>query len=559
MSLNMNIRKFKLKEEKIHVFITNIEQGIILYKLSTEEEKVSFLATSFESPELEKILKHISPKVLKDYTFEELTKICLDVFSKKKCYLQELYRFMDRNFDKEKENIRDFYDELNYLADELSFPNKDRRLTEKLAYAVRSEKHLRSDLLKIDFATKKSSDLLDNIALHFDNVEALFKKKAVNNIEVKKTCKNCRRNHDKGRCPAKNITCFNCQEVGHFVQACPLNYRKNKYEKDHKHRHEDLQTSDESKNKSKAKSRRSSRKHPKEKEVNKNHYISTDDESTSNTSEDNNSDVDVSETESMYNLTVENEKSTEIRNPNSDFKTIHNVTVDYFNEKQGPLLLNVNLDKQNVQFEADSGAAITTINEIDFKMLNKPLLPDRTALRAYNGDSVKVLGKVICRSLKIGKKRAQNVRLIVVKGNKPNLMGRDLLIKLGILQIDINKLDEDNYKNEELKPIKDFKCRLYIKPNSKPVFNKPRPVPFQYKDKIEQSINEMIKNKVISKVQFSDYAAPIVPVLKPNDSIRVCVDFKRLNQVMETIQYPLPNIDDMLVELEGYDYYSKID
>ena len=107
---------------------------------------------------------------------------------------------MDRDFDTEKENIRDFYDELNYLDDESLLWNRDRRLTENLSYAVRSEKHLRSELLQIDFATRKLLYLLGNIVLNFDNAEAAFKNKSVNNIKDNKDCKNCGERHAKGLC-----------------------------------------------------------------------------------------------------------------------------------------------------------------------------------------------------------------------------------------------------------------------------------------------------------------------------------------------------------------------
>ena len=64
------------------------------------------------------------------------------------------------------------------------------------------------------------------------------------------------------------------------------------------------------------------------------------------------------------------------------------------------MILDCILDKQTEQFEPDSGAVITTINEIYFKSFIKPPLSDRTALRVCNRDSVRVLGKKICISLK---------------------------------------------------------------------------------------------------------------------------------------------------------------
>ena len=49
------------------------------------------------------------------------------------------------------------------------------------------------------------------------------------------------------------------------------------------------------------------------------------------------------------------------------------------------------------------------------------------------------------------------------------------------------------------------------------------------------------------KVEFSDWAAPIVPVLKGNgQNVRICGDFKlTVNKASRLDTYPLPRIDDM--------------
>ena len=53
-------------------------------------------------------------------------------------------------------------------------------------------------------------------------------------------------------------------------------------------------------------------------------------------------------------------------------------------------------------------------------------------------------------------------------------------------------------------------------------------------------------------VRFSQWAAPIVPVLKRDGSIRICEDYKvTVNLTAETDTYLLPKIEDLFASLSG--------
>uniref|UniRef100_A0A1X7TSU5 Reverse transcriptase domain-containing protein n=1 Tax=Amphimedon queenslandica TaxID=400682 RepID=A0A1X7TSU5_AMPQE len=53
---------------------------------------------------------------------------------------------------------------------------------------------------------------------------------------------------------------------------------------------------------------------------------------------------------------------------------------------------------------------------------------------------------------------------------------------------------------------------------------------------------------------------PIVPVLKPDDSVRICGDYKvTVNTVLQADTYPLPRTEDLFSKLTGGTLFSKVD
>src|SRR3569833_406237 len=58
----------------------------------------------------------------------------------------------------------------------------------------------------------------------------------------------------------------------------------------------------------------------------------------------------------------------------------------------------------------------------------------------------------------------------------------------------------------------------------------------------------------------SPYGAPILFVPKPNGrGLRMCVDYRMLNQMSVKSRYPLPRIDDMLDTVSGAKFFTSLD
>ena len=57
----------------------------------------------------------------------------------------------------------------------------------------------------------------------------------------------------------------------------------------------------------------------------------------------------------------------------------------------------------------------------------------------------------------------------------------------------------------------------------------------------------------------SPYASAIVPVRKKNGSIRICIDYPRLNAKTIRDSFPLPRIQESLEALHGSMVFSSLD
>lgn len=94
------------------------------------------------------------------------------------------------------------------------------------------------------------------------------------------------------------------------------------------------------------------------------------------------------------------------------------------------------------------------------------------------------------------------------------------------------------------------KVRLFLKPEAMPVYKPKRPVPFTSVEKVDAELDRLQKLDIITPVDFSQWAAPIVVVKKPGGKIRICADYSAgLNAALESNNYPLPVPDDIFSKL----------
>ncbi|XP_015109328.1 uncharacterized protein K02A2.6-like [Diachasma alloeum] len=130
----------------------------------------------------------------------------------------------------------------------------------------------------------------------------------------------------------------------------------------------------------------------------------------------------------------------------------------------------------------------------------------------------------------------------------------------GSIDVDNLKKDFPSVFTEKLGRFNGGTFKLELKADSKPIFVKPRVLPYAMMDKVEQELRRLVENYVIYPVESSEWATPVVPVIKDSGEIRICGDYKTtLNKCIKVDKYPIPRISDLLSKINEGKVYGKID
>ena len=91
-----------------------------------------------------------------------------------------------------------------------------------------------------------------------------------------------------------------------------------------------------------------------------------------------------------------------------------------------------------------------------------------------------------------------------------------------------------------------------------PIYQRPRRFPEPIIQQLEQQCKELHLLDIIEPSN-SPWSSPIVPVRKKDGTIRLCLDYRRLNSVTKPDRHPLPNLNDAIFGLHGVKYFTSLD
>ena len=101
---------------------------------------------------------------------------------------------------------------------------------------------------------------------------------------------------------------------------------------------------------------------------------------------------------------------------------------------------------------------------------------------------------------------------------------------------------------------------IRLKDNANPVQHAPRRVPVALREQLKKTLDNMVKERIITPVTDpTPWISSMIVVRKKNGALRICLDPKELNKVIQRENYPLPTIEDVATRLYGAKVFTVLD
>ena len=158
---------------------------------------------------------------------------------------------------------------------------------------------------------------------------------------------------------------------------------------------------------------------------------------------------------------------------------------------------------------------------------------------AFGGERLNKCGKVTMEFAYKGHTYA--ISFEVIDQDVPNILGLQTCVNMNLIQCQnaFNSHDTDpleSYRDvfKELGCLSDSDYHIKTDKTYQPVVHSPRRVPATLRLKIQAELTRMEELDVIEKVvEPTDWEYSMVTIVKPNGSLRICIDPRDLNKAIK--------------------------
>lgn len=98
-----------------------------------------------------------------------------------------------------------------------------------------------------------------------------------------------------------------------------------------------------------------------------------------------------------------------------------------------------------------------------------------------------------------------------------------------------------------------------LKPGAQPYHARAFPVPHRYMETLKKEVYRLCKVGVLKKVNRSEWAAPTFIIPKKDGKVRFITDLRELNKRIKRKPYPIPKVQDMMLQLKGFQWATALD
>ena len=463
---------------------------------------------------IQKLLKNLPEDDTIEDSFQRAKNALSRYFEPKKNKYYEISVFKSLK-QTEDEPIDTFVTRLRDQATHCEFPDVDARILEQLIDRSYSKDYRRKLMVKgndltfhqameIGRSFESVSEKMDKLEASSENVSRVVGKSSGESNSI--DCFFCGSKHvkDRRRCPAFHKKCGKCGGMNHFAKCCKSKFKK--------------------KNKKQS---------------------------------------------------ITKKKINVVDHGSSDEDELF-VSQIHENLNKNSLYTKLNLNGGGrVKFLVDTGAmsCILPLDKVpkSAKIMEVPNLK----LKSYSNNNIEVVGKVTCVVSNPKNDECYQLDFVVVPEGEP-ILGLKAILAMNLIKIqrsNIFRVSSCKYGWNELKKnffdvfdtskvgeIKGHSVKIHLKDDALPVFRRSRPVPFALEKKVEKAINESVLLGILEPVSFSEWASPVVSVVKPSGEIRLCADFKAtLNPQLKVEHHPLPSIEHLFAKIKSAKYMTKLD